>query len=84
MKYSITIVSKARKRLSNIPSPFYETIKEKIWELADNPKPVGGIKLKGLESHRIRIGNYRVVYSLNELEKTIIILDIDHRKNIYR
>lgn len=78
MKYSITIVSKARKHLENIPSPYYETIKEKIWELADNPKPVGG----GLESHRIRIGDYRVVYSIDESDKTVVILDIDHRKNI--
>ena len=64
-------------------------IKRKIEKLADDPFPPSSKKLKGVlegdESvHRIRSGKYRILYQVKDNPSEIIILDIDHRKNVYR
>lgn len=59
-------------------------IKEAIINLADDPRPHGYKKLKGEDGYRIRIGRYRVIYEIDEKEKTITIVDADHRKDIYK
>ena len=62
----------------------FERIKETIFELAKNPRPLGCKKLTGRDGWRIRVGKYRVIYEINDKEKTITILHIGHRKDIYR
>ena len=59
-------------------------IKEAIINLADDPRPHGYKKRKGEDGYRIRIGRYRVIYEIDEKEKTITIVDADHRKDIYK
>jgi mRNA interferase RelE/StbE len=59
-------------------------IREKVFELAFNPFPQNVKKLKGFTNlYRIRIGNYRAVYSIEYQDKIIEILKIGDRKNIY-
>jgi len=53
--------------------------------LAENPHPVGSKKLTGTEyNFRIRIGNYRVVYSIESKQLLIEIIRVGHRKNVYK
>ncbi|GAI91672.1 unnamed protein product, partial [marine sediment metagenome] len=60
-------------------------ISNKISSLAENPYPEGYKKLKGSENdYRIRIGNYRIVYSIYNEILTIEVIKISHRKDIYR
>lgn len=64
-------------------------IKRKIEQLAGDPYPPGSKKLKGVTEgdepvHRIRSGKYRILYQVKDNPSEIIILDIDHRKDIYR
>ena len=56
----------------------------KILALESNPRPSGIKKLQVFEYYRIRIGDYRVVYSINDKSHLIKILDLGHRKDIYR
>jgi len=60
-------------------------ISRAIDSLADNPAPPGARKLKGEErSYRIRVGDYRVVYDVLEEVVLVMILQIGHRKDVYR
>jgi len=52
--------------------------------LKENPRPLGVKKLKGQEGYRIRLGNYRILYLVDDREKKIEIFSIARRKEIYR
>jgi mRNA interferase RelE/StbE len=57
----------------------------RIQELAEQPRPVGGEKLAGRDDcYRIRAGDYRVVYSIDDARREIVILKIGHRTEVYR
>jgi mRNA interferase RelE/StbE len=51
--------------------------------LAENPRPVGCEKLSVQEYYRIRLGNYRIIYSIEDDKLIIIVIKIGHRKDIY-
>ena len=84
MSYHITIKKRASKALANLPDKDYQKVRDCIRELANNPRPQGCLKLMGREGWRIRIRVYRVIYQIKDEEKKIIILDIGHRRDIYR
>ena len=84
MNYEIQIRRKAQKSLAKISEPFQSNIIESINSLAHNPHPTNSKKLIGRPAWRIRIGNYRVIYEIENKLLIILVLDIDHRKNIYR
>ena len=84
MSYEIKIRKKAQKSLSKIPSPFQSNIIEAIKKLTETPFLHQSKKLTGREAWRIRIGNYRVIYEVFENELVVLILNIGHRKNIYK
>ena len=84
MNYEVQIRRKAQKSLAKIPEPFQSNIIEAISSLARNAHPVNSKKLTGRPAWRIRIGNYRAIYEIENKLLTILVLDIDHRKSIYR
>jgi len=84
-KYTLILSKKADKILhsfsDNIANPIYETISD----LANNPRPMGYIKLHGMENtFRVRSGNYRIVYEIIDDKLIIHIINIGHRKDIYK
>ena len=81
--YHIVIDRKAQKQLGKIPPPHFNRIIKAIHELADNPRPVGYIKLTGRPGYRIRIGDYRVIYNIEDKILTVFVIDIGNRKYIY-
>ena len=57
----------------------------KLDALVEDARPIGAVKLKGEEDvWRLRIGDYRIVYSIADEKLTILVLRIGHRKDIYR
>jgi mRNA interferase RelE/StbE len=84
MSYTIAIKKRASNALENLPKDGYQKIRDGIRALAENPKPPGCLKLTGREGWRIRIGVYRIIYGIDDSAKKIIVLDIGHRKDIYR
>ena len=84
MSYDITIKKRTSKALANLTNEDYQKVRDAIRELAENPRPSGCLKLTGKEGWRIRIGVYRVVYEINDQDKKVIILDLGHRRDIYR
>jgi mRNA interferase RelE/StbE len=77
------MLRRAQKQLSNIPKPNYARIRDSIALLASNPRPVGSKKLTGREGWRLRSGNYRVIYEIDDHEHRPIVLDVGDRKDVY-
>ena len=84
MNYSLLILRRAQKELSVLPENVYKKVKQAILKLSMSPRPHGCKKLKGRDGWRIRVGDYRVIYEINDKDKSIIILHIGHRKDIYK
>jgi mRNA interferase RelE/StbE len=55
-----------------------------IDDLASNPRPPGSVKLAGRDDFRIRVGDYRIVYAVNDAENLVLIARIAHRRDVYR
>ena len=83
--YEVTVSKSALKQLEKLPADYKETIIAKIDSLAKNPRPHGCEKLSGTKNnYRIRAGMYRIVYSVFDKELVIDVVDVDHRKQVYR
>ncbi len=81
--YQLVIDRYAQKQLGKIPPPHFNRIIKAIDELADNPRPVGYKKLRGRPGYRIRIGDYRVIYKIEDKIFTVFVVEIGNRKDIY-
>jgi mRNA interferase RelE/StbE len=84
MVYQVNFTRAAIRTLEKVPEPYYSAIKQVIIKLADNPRPSGYKKLKGVDGYRIRINNYRVIYDIFDTILTVEVIAVGHRKNIYR
>jgi len=83
-KYKITIKKSAAKELQDIPKKDLRKIVKRIQSLALNPRPAGSQKLSARQQYRIRQGDYRIVYSIDDKELLVDIVKIGHRREIYR
>lgn len=83
--YQVLFDKPAAKQLAKLPKKFYEKIKKSIEELADNPRPIGCLKLKGNgDAYRIRIGDFRVIYEIEDDVLIVVVVSVGDRKEIYR
>ncbi|MEA5512285.1 type II toxin-antitoxin system RelE/ParE family toxin [Crocosphaera sp. UHCC 0190] len=84
MSYHIIIPKPVQKQLDELPQKQRKRMIADIRLLADTPRPNGVKKLKGYDnSYRIRIGNYRVIYRIQDKEMLILVLSCIHRKDAY-
>jgi mRNA interferase RelE/StbE len=82
--YKIVLSNIAKKALDKLPDSIYLRIDKMIQKLKENPRPIGSIKLSGEEAYRIKVGDYRIVYAINDNIVEIYIFNVAHRKEIYR
>ena len=83
--YKITIKKSAQKELEQISPPYHQKIINAIDALAEDPRPEGVKKLKGEEgAYRIRVADYRVIYTLEDIIQIIEVQRIRHRKDVYK
>lgn len=83
MRYTVKIKLSAEKELDRIPDKFYQQIAKHIIALSTQPRPAGIKKLKE-DVYRIRVGDYRIIYSVDDREKVVTIIKIGHRRKVYR
>ena len=82
--YKLLIKPSAAKELEALPRKERSRIVTQIKALADNPHPPGSEKLSGEEKYRLRQGDYRVLYSIQDASATVTIVKIGHRRDVYR
>ena len=82
--YQIKLDKRVEKELDKIPNKIFYKIKKVIWSLGDNPRPLGVKKLTNQEHWRIRVGEYRILYEVDDKDKVITIFKMKHRKEAYK
>lgn len=83
-KYNIQIKPSAIKELEKLPKKDLQKVVIKIQSLSTIPRPPGCEKLSGDEKYRIRQGNYRIVYLIEDNNLIIIVVKVGHRRDIYK
>ena len=81
--FNVTLKKQVVKVLEKINQPYYSKIKESIYNLAYNPRPVGYKKLNGRAGYRIRVADYRIIYDIFDDILLVNVVDLGHRKDIY-
>jgi mRNA interferase RelE/StbE len=82
--YRVTFAASARRELIGLAAIAIERIQPKIRELASDPRPPGCKKLRGAKNlWRIRVGDYRVVYTIDDIAKKVDVMRIAHRREVY-
>jgi mRNA interferase RelE/StbE len=83
-EYKVYFKESVEKDLSAIPEKDLQKILHQIDTLRQDPRPQGHEKLTGQELHRLRQGNYRIVYSIQDRQLTVWVVKVGHRKEVYR
>ena len=83
-KYRLLIKPSAAKELEALPAKDRKRVAAKLRRLASEARPPGTEKLSGQENYRLRQGDYRVVYSVDDDEATVVIFKIGYRRDVYR
>jgi mRNA interferase RelE/StbE len=81
--YEVILSKTAKKQLSKLPIKIAKRLIETIEKLSKEPRPHGYIKLTGVSLYRIRIGDYRVIYNIEDDILTIFVVEIGNRSEIY-
>ena len=82
--YKLLIKPSAAKELEAIPQRDRLRIVRKIQALVQNPRPPGCEKLSAEEKYRVRRGWYRIVYSVDDRDQTVLVVKVGHRRGVYR
>lgn len=82
--YEVILSNRAEKRLSRLPVGEYERVLQAVMNLAEDQRPRNCRKLQGREGWRIRVGDYRVVYEIDDTRREVLVVALGHRKDIYR
>ena len=86
MPYTVSIKPKAEKYLAGLrDARLYQRLRAAIGGLASNPRPPDGLKMQGEGAfYRVRIGDYRIVYQIQDAVLVVLVVQIGHRREIYR
>ena len=82
--YRLEISHVAHRQIEDLPPRFAQRINEAIAKLANEPRPVEAKKLVGIEGYRIRVGDYRILYRVNDESRLIVVYHVKHRREVYR
>lgn len=81
--YEIYFSAAGARDYKKLPDDIVPGINEAIDTLEDNPRPRGCTKLKKRDAFRICVGNYRIIYEINDKKITVLVVRIRHRKEVY-
>ncbi|MBI2369490.1 MAG: type II toxin-antitoxin system RelE/ParE family toxin [Deltaproteobacteria bacterium] len=84
MSYRVFIKPSARKELEALPDPLLQRIDRVITALGAEPRPRGCVRLRGMNLYRIRVGDYRVLYSVDDRSRLVEVTAVGHRRDVYR
>lgn len=85
MSYQIEFSRQADRRFRNLPSQIQQRLKSRIDSLAATPRPHGSEKLSGVDQlYRIRVGDYRIIYAVEDDRLLVLVVKVGHRREVYR
>lgn len=84
MSFSVRIKKSAEKEFTRLPEENKKKVSEAILSLEINPRPNNSKKLRQRPEFRIRVGDYRIIYEIDEKQRIVTVSIIGHRKEVYR
>ncbi len=82
--YRLEIERAARRALAQLPQRAYDRVAAAIDALSHTPRPSGCVKLTGTDLWRIRCGDYWVMYAIDDGVRIVTVVDVGHRRDVYR
>ncbi len=82
--YRVFLERAAEKQLKQLPAKLHDRVIEAVQALSKDPRPTGCRKLTGTDDWRIRVGDYRVIYEIDDKARKIRVNRIRHRREVYR
>lgn len=84
MSYEVWILRSAQRQLAAAPRADYLRLRDAIWALGDDPRPRGSRKLVGRDGWRIRVGDFRVIFEIEDQDNRITVIHVGRRRDVYR
>jgi len=84
VKYEVRIIPAAEREMDRLATAVHGRISRRILSLEDNPRPRSAKKLGGRGEYRLRIGDYRVLYTINDKGRIVTVFAVGHRREVYR
>jgi len=83
-KFDLVFKESVFRDLKDIPKQDIKRILERIDSLREEPRPPGSVKLSGKEYYRVRQGNFRIIYEIQNTQLVVIVIKVGHRREVYR
>ena len=84
MRYEVILKRSAEKELDRLDGSVFDRVSRRLEDLEGNPRPMGVKKLSGQNGYRIRVGDYRVLYEIEDAHKKVVVSAVRHRREAYR
>jgi len=84
MNYSLFILPRAQKELAQLSAGPFARVRDAIRGLTNDPRPPGCLKLTGRDGWRFRVGEFRVIYEIDDEHRIVTVLNVGHRRDVYR
>jgi mRNA interferase RelE/StbE len=85
LAYTVLLAPAAEQQLKTLDKPLQQRITKRLTRLGDTPRPHGVDKLAGEDNlYRVREGEYRIIYAIQDKELIVLVVKIGHRKEVYR
>ncbi len=82
--YEVRVKRSTEKEMDRLPAKTHDRVAESILNLENNPRPPGCKKLRGVDEYRLRVGSYRILYVIDDLNRIVEIMAVGHRRDVYR
>ncbi len=83
MSYRVRILRSAEKEMDRLTATVHARLSKRILPLEENPRPRGVKKLSGRDEYRLRVGDYRILYVIDDENHTVTIVAVGHRREVY-
>lgn len=83
-RYEVIFTANVERELRHIPRTVLQRVLDRIGALAEDPRPHGVKKLRGQETYRVRQGDYRIIYTIEDHILVVTVVRIGHRSDVYR
>lgn len=84
MPYKVTLTRSATKELDKLPNKSHSNVIDHLRQLERNPRLAGAEKLTSIDAYKLRVGNYRVIYQIDDREKHVRVTMVEDRKQVYK
>lgn len=82
-RYTVEFITSASREIKKLPKRAQKQVRDKIEELKVDPRPPGCTKLSGRDAYRVRTGDYRIIYEINDKKVLVTVFRAGNRRDVY-